>query len=142
MTQSLWIWKEILIHHAFHSSLFSFIEGSSVESLTINLNFKNMMFMGRIMNSKASHKNFQEHLLISRGFQGIANGVKNLVRQTSEMPLCKFREIAEEDEDFGGMEFSQAESKRSKWIREKHFKWVPRVTVLTRSLPLLWYLLY
>ena len=33
---------------------------------------------------------------------------------------------AEENEDFGGMEFNQAESKSSKWIRENHFEWIPR----------------
>ena len=67
---------------------------SSVESLTIKFKFKNMMFMGRIASSKASHKNLQEHLLISRASR-VLPMEQNLVRQASEMPLYKIGEIAD-----------------------------------------------
>ena len=84
-----------------------------------------MMFMGRIMSSKASHKNFQEHLLISRASR-VLPMEQNILRRASEMPLCKNWgnrcNRAGTDDGFCGMESSQAEIISSKWIREKHFK--------------------
>ena len=52
------------------------------------------MFMGRIVSSKASHKNLQKHLLISRASR-VLPMEQNLVRQASEMPLYKIVEIAD-----------------------------------------------
>ena len=72
-----------------------------------------MLFMGRIMSSKASHNNFQEHCLYP-GLPGYCQWSQNIVRQASEIPLCKNWEIAiielKQTMDFRGMESSQAKA--------------------------------
>ena len=72
-----------------------------------------MMFMGRIISSKSSHKNLQEHLLISRASRVLPMeqkfsqaGIRDAFIQNWGNSWYR----AEEDEDFGGMEISQTES--------------------------------